>query len=100
MPQALPVGAAFLFWCYAMWKRGSSNCYIFEMTHATGISKSFIHLSMYLVFTTNWGHKNNNYLKIRNNNNNVYTIKKYVPFINCIMEWKLIQRFTFCSSLT
>ena len=31
---------------------------------------------MYLVFTTNWGHKNNNYLQIRNNNNNdVYTIK-------------------------
>ena len=31
---------------------------------------------MYLVFTTNWGHKNKNYLQIRNNNNNnVYTIK-------------------------
>ena len=30
---------------------------------------------MYLVFTTNWGHKNTNYLKIRNNNNNVNTIK-------------------------
>ena len=29
---------------------------------------------MYLVFTTNWGHKNKNYLQIRNNNN-VYTIK-------------------------
>ena len=58
------------------------------MKHATGISKSFINLSMYLVFTTNWGHKNRNYLQIRNNNNNnnnVYTIKKYVPFINCIM---------------
>ena len=48
--------------------------------------KCFLDLSMYLVFTTNWGHKNNNYLQIRNNNNNVYTIKKYVPFINCIME--------------
>ena len=56
------------------------------MKHATGISKSFINLSMYLVFPTNWGHKNNNYLQIRNNNNNVCTIKKYVPFINCIME--------------
>ena len=57
------------------------------MKHATGISESFINLSMYLVFTTNWGHKNRNYLQIRNNNNNnVYTIKKYVPFINCIME--------------
>ena len=33
---------------------------------------------MYLVFTTNWGHKNKNYLQIinnNNNNNNVYTIK-------------------------
>ena len=31
---------------------------------------------MYQVFTTNWGHKNKNYLQIRNNNNNnVYTIK-------------------------
>ena len=36
---------------------------------------------MYLVFTTNWGYKNKNYLQIRNNNNNnnnnnnVYTIK-------------------------
>ena len=29
---------------------------------------------MYLVFTNNWGHKNKNYLQIRNNNN-VYTIK-------------------------
>ena len=29
---------------------------------------------MYLVFTTNWGHKNKNYLQIRNNNN-VYTDK-------------------------
>ena len=37
--------------------------------------KSFINVSMYLVFTTNWGHKNKNYLQIRNNNNNVYTIK-------------------------
>ena len=31
---------------------------------------------MYLVFRTNWGHKNKNYLQIiNNNNNNVYTIK-------------------------
>ena len=30
---------------------------------------------MIIVFTTNWGHKNKNYLQIRNNNNNVYTIK-------------------------
>ena len=30
---------------------------------------------MYLVFTTNWGHKSKNYLQIRNNNNNVYTNK-------------------------
>ena len=31
---------------------------------------------MYLVLTTNWGHKNKNYLQIRNyNNNNVYTNK-------------------------
>ena len=30
----------------------------------------FTNVSMYLVFATNWGHK-----KIRNNNNNVYTIK-------------------------
>ena len=34
-------------------------------------------MSLYLAFTTNWGHKNKNYLQIRNNNNNnVYTIKK------------------------
>ena len=39
-------------------------------------SKSFINVSMYLVFTTYWGHKNKNYLPIRNNdNNNVYTNK-------------------------
>ena len=30
---------------------------------------------MYLIFTTNWGHKNKNYLQTRNNNNNVYKIK-------------------------
>ena len=30
---------------------------------------------MYLVFTTNWGQKNKNYLQIINNNNNVYTNK-------------------------
>ena len=34
------------------------------------VSKSFINVSMSLVFTTNWGHKNKNYLQIRNNNNN------------------------------
>ena len=27
---------AFLFWCHALWKLGSSNCCIFEMKHATG----------------------------------------------------------------
>ena len=39
---------------------------------------------MYLVFTTNWGLKNKNYLQIRNynnnnnnNNNNVYTINMW-----------------------
>ena len=32
---------------------------------------------MYLVFRTNWGHKNKNYLQIINSNNNVYTIKIY-----------------------
>ena len=32
---------------------------------------------MYLVFTTNWGYTNKNYLQARNNNNNnnVYTIQ-------------------------
>ena len=29
--------AAFLFWCHARWKLGSSNCSIFEMKHATGL---------------------------------------------------------------
>ena len=29
------------------------------------VSKSSINVSMYLVFTTNWGHKNKNYLQIR-----------------------------------
>ena len=28
---------AFLFWCHALWKLGSSNCCIFEMKHATGM---------------------------------------------------------------
>ena len=28
---------AFLFWCHALWKLGSSNCFIFEMKHATGL---------------------------------------------------------------
>ena len=28
---------AFLFWCHAPWKLGSSNCCIFEMKHATGM---------------------------------------------------------------
>ena len=27
----------FLFWCHALWKLGSSNCFIFEMKHATGM---------------------------------------------------------------
>ena len=49
---------------------------------------------MYLAFTTNWGHKNNNYLQIRNSNNNnnniyiyiyIYTIQ-YVAWINCIIK--------------
>ena len=26
---------AFLFWCHALWKLGSSNCSIFEMKHVT-----------------------------------------------------------------
>ena len=26
---------AFLFWCHALWKLGSSNCCIFEMKHVT-----------------------------------------------------------------
>ena len=30
-------GTAFLFWCHALWKLGSSNCCIFEMKHATGL---------------------------------------------------------------
>ena len=28
---------AFLFWCHALWKLGSSNCCIFEMKHARGM---------------------------------------------------------------
>ena len=28
---------AFLFWCHALWKLGSSNCCIFEMKHAMGL---------------------------------------------------------------
>ena len=28
---------AFLFWCHALWKLGSSNCCIFEMKNATGM---------------------------------------------------------------
>jgi len=28
---------AFLFWCHALWKLGSSNCCIFNMKHATGM---------------------------------------------------------------
>ena len=28
---------AFLFWCHALWKLGSSNCCIFEMKHASGL---------------------------------------------------------------
>ena len=28
---------AFLFWCHALRKLGSSNCCIFEMKHATGM---------------------------------------------------------------
>ena len=27
---------AFVFWCHALWKLGSSNCFIFEMKHARG----------------------------------------------------------------
>ena len=38
---------------------------------------------MYLVFTTNWGHKKKNYLQIRNNsNNNVYYIDTSVLLEN------------------
>jgi len=41
---------------------------------------------MYLVFTTNWGHKkkkeNLNYLQVRNNNKNV----KYVACIQKIVQ--------------
>ena len=28
---------AFLFSCHALWKLGSSNCFIFEMKHASGL---------------------------------------------------------------
>ena len=28
---------AFLLWCHALWKLVSSNCFIFEMKHATGM---------------------------------------------------------------
>ena len=30
---------------------------------------------MYLVFTTNWGHKTKDYLQIRNDSDNVHTVK-------------------------
>ena len=29
-------------------------------------NKSFIYVLMYLVYSTNWGHKTQNYLQIRN----------------------------------
>ena len=31
------IETAFLFWCHALWKLGSSNCWIFEMKHVTGM---------------------------------------------------------------
>ena len=50
---------------------------------------------MYLVFTTNWGHKNKNYLQIRNNNNNVYTIKicgMYKLYNKTIVIYKVVSK--------
>ena len=64
---------------------------------------------MYLVFTTNWGHKNKNYLQIRNNNNNEYTIKicsmykLYNKTKNCldsIVFVNLIKKGNTCKVIT
>ena len=33
---------AFLFWCHALWKLGSSNCCNFEMKHGTGLYKGLL----------------------------------------------------------
>ena len=41
---------AFLFWCHALWKLGSSNCCIFEMKHATGMETC---TKMYFLFIFN-----------------------------------------------
>ena len=34
----------FLFWCYALCKLGSLNCYVFEMRHASGLETTRIFL--------------------------------------------------------
>ena len=41
---------AFLFWCHALWKLGSSNCCIFEVKHATGMETR---LKIYFLFIFN-----------------------------------------------
>ena len=40
---------AFLFWCHALWKLGSSNCCIFEMKHAMGL-KTCTKINFLIIF--------------------------------------------------
>ena len=41
---------------------------------------------MYLVFTTNWGHKHLKLFTDKNTNNNVYIQLKYVAFVKIVYE--------------
>ena len=44
---------AFLVWCHAQWKLGSSNCCIFEMKHATGM-ETWTKIYFLFIFNLVW----------------------------------------------
>ena len=52
---------AFLFWCHALWKLGSSNCCIFEMKHATVMETC---IEIYFLFIFN----HDDFFSLRENN--------------------------------
>ena len=70
---------AFLFWCHALWKLGSSNCCIFEMKHATGMETC---IKIYFLFIFNL-------VQIRIRKTSLFWLynlmtSQWKPSINCV----------------
>ena len=52
---------AFLFWCHALWKLGSSNCCILEMKHVTGMETC---IKIYFIYLFSLHHHHHHHISI------------------------------------